>query len=574
MKLQYGCHLFRGVNDVRGRHPKIRLDQELKGKHLSLYFIDTTHFLLQIIRSEQKQPLLILISFVVIGFVLACYLYNLDNLALLYYSDSVSHLVRARQLIDYSSPGLGQIGTVWLPLPHLILLPFSLIDPLFETGFAGTLVSLPSLALTAAILYMIIRELTDTSSVAFLGACLYFLNPNILYLGMTAMTESLFMLFFVISGFYLQKVFSTKTLSFISSDLLKCSFFVVLATLCRYEAWPLTIFLALITALYTLRVRIFSGVSVVTKNRLLAWLVCTALSLSGVLLWILYNWTYYGDPLEFLISPYYSAAAQALEGNNRDFLVLQPLNAASLYGVTAVVFFGPLVTAGAILGYIVHRRSALRSNRNRDMIILFFAIPPLFSYLTLVLGIGEMNYWWFNSRFIIILSPLLIVLLSFLVRSVTKARLKNTRISEYAIIAILLVYPIFVLPMSGEIVTLIDAKNSVSYGTRPSAMEIAKVLGDLYEEGNVLLITGSAQQNIIMHASGIPLTKFYGAIEEFYCQIQQFELDSDYVILSKDPDPSSQTLAKGWTERKGELRKDFEKIYENDFYVLFARNSL
>ena len=54
------------------------------------------------------------------------------------------------RLIDYSSPGLEQIGTVWLPLPHLMLLPFSLVDLLFKTGLAGTFISLPSIAIAAA----------------------------------------------------------------------------------------------------------------------------------------------------------------------------------------------------------------------------------------------------------------------------------------------------------------------------------------------------------------------------------------------------------------------------------------
>jgi hypothetical protein len=101
-------------------------------------------------RSEKRRPLLIFFFSVGIGVVFTSYLYGSDNKALLYYHDSVSHLVRARQLIDYSTPGLEQIGTVWLPLPHLMLLPFSLVDLLFKTGLAGTFVSLPSIANAAA----------------------------------------------------------------------------------------------------------------------------------------------------------------------------------------------------------------------------------------------------------------------------------------------------------------------------------------------------------------------------------------------------------------------------------------
>ncbi|MDW0281395.1 MAG: hypothetical protein QN720_02755, partial [Nitrososphaeraceae archaeon] len=191
-------------------------------------------------------------------------------------------------------------------------------------------------------------------------------------------------------------------------------------------------------------------------------------------------------------------------------------------------------------------------------------------------GIGEMNYWWFNSRFLIMLSPLLILLLSILLKRIIEAPQKNKSILGYVVIIAFLIYPIIIVPLSGGIVTLIDAKNSVSYGTRPYAMEIAKVLGGLYDDGKILMITGSAQQNIIMQASGIPLTNFHTAIEEFNLhnnnQIPHFEVDSRYVILSKKPDASSQNYAKSWAERQGELRKYFDKSYENTYYLLFVRN--
>jgi hypothetical protein len=45
--------------------------------------------------------------------------------------------------------------------------------------------------------------------------------------------------------------------------------------------------------------------------------------------------------------------------------------------------------------------------------------------------------------------------------------------------------------LTREIVTLIDAKNSVSYGTRPAAMEMARHLSDIYNGGKVMLVTGS-----------------------------------------------------------------------------------
>jgi hypothetical protein len=488
-----------------------------------------------------------------------------------------------------------------------MLLPFSLVDLFFKTGLAGTFVSLPSIAITATILYKIIKAQTGISWIALLGACLYFLNPNILYLGITAMTEALFMLFFVVAAFYFQKcdtsdlfssrldhyifsikkpivcfdgpkqTLSSKHKSIISNNLFKCSFFVALATLCRYEAWPIPVVLALFIFLSLLRVRtIDKGKEAWASNkkRLICSLTCVVLSFSGVILWISYNWIYYDSPLEFLFSPYYSAAALAMEGTNRDSLFLQPLNAASTYGENAFIFFGPVTIVGATLGYVVHRTSAPLEVHRREVIFLFLAIPSLFSFLTLVFGIGEMNYWWFNSRFMIMLSPLLILLLSILIKRVTDKQLKNKSILVYVVFAIFLIYPIVILPLSGEIITLIDAKNSISYGTRPSAINIANALGRSYESGKIFMITGSAQQNIIMQASGIPLSNFYAAIEQPKSnhQLQQLERDSHYVVLSKNPDSSSQYYANSWAERQGELRKHFDKAYENSFYILFVRN--
>jgi hypothetical protein len=572
---------------------------------------NTNAFHLQALtRTDNRRSLLILIFSIGSGVILACYLYNVNNHSLLYYSDSISHLVRARQLVDYSSPGLEQIGTVWLPLPHLILLPFSLVDLLFKTGLAGTFVSLPSLAIAATIIYKIIKVQTDISWIAILGSSLFFLNPNILYLGIIAMTEALFMLFFIVAAFYFQKcvlsgIHSTRQEhssisnidlndrivrfqglkkilgpehnSMISNNLLRCSFFIALATLCRYEAWPIPILLTLFIVIRFTKANVIDKdleTRVLNRNRLMGGLVCIVLSFSGIIMWISYNWTYFNDPLEFLFSPYYSAAAQALEGQNRAFLFLQPLNVASIYGVNALVFFGPVILVGATFGYIIHIMSKPQENQHGKLVFLFLGIPTLFSLLTLVFGVGEMNYWWLNSRFMIMFSPLLILLLSTLLKRINDKILRNKRILVHASFTIFLIYPVIILPISGEIVTLVDAKNSMSYGTRPFAMDLANALGRLYEGGKIFIVTGSAQQNVIMQASGIPLVNFYAAIEQFKTnyQLQQFEIDSKYVVLSKNPDTDSRIYSNFWTDRQGELRKYYDKAYENPSYILFVRN--
>ena len=109
----------------------------------------------------------------------------------------------ARTFVDSDNPGIIQLGTVWLPLPHIMMMPFSLVDSLFSSGFAG-LVNLPLHALTSVLIYKIILTQTKRPWIAIIGGLLYASNPNLLYLGITAMTEAPFLLFFVAS-IYLEK---------------------------------------------------------------------------------------------------------------------------------------------------------------------------------------------------------------------------------------------------------------------------------------------------------------------------------------------------------------------------------
>ena len=95
------------------------------------------------------------------------------------------------------------------PVPHLLLLPFTLIDPLFNTGLAGLAVSLPCLIITSILLYRLLKIHLGVAYVAVIGALLYTLNLNILYVSLTPMTEAPFMMFFVASAYYFQKWLAT-----------------------------------------------------------------------------------------------------------------------------------------------------------------------------------------------------------------------------------------------------------------------------------------------------------------------------------------------------------------------------
>src|ERR1700749_4863398 len=54
---------------------------------------------------------------------LAAFAFCVRHQLLLLYGDSVAHLHIARRIFDSRSPGFRQLGSVWLPLSHLLLVP-------------------------------------------------------------------------------------------------------------------------------------------------------------------------------------------------------------------------------------------------------------------------------------------------------------------------------------------------------------------------------------------------------------------------------------------------------------------
>ncbi len=102
-----------------------------------------------------------------------------------------AHLVVARRIIDSITPGWQQIGAVWLPLPHLLnALPVQ-VDAFYRTGASAVAFSIAAFALTAGSIAWIVVTLTGSRAAAVAAAAVFALNPNVLYLQATPMTEPL-----------------------------------------------------------------------------------------------------------------------------------------------------------------------------------------------------------------------------------------------------------------------------------------------------------------------------------------------------------------------------------------------
>src|SRR3990167_8921820 len=108
------------------------------------------------------------------------------------YNDARSHLNIGRRVVEGLKPGLAQLGSVWLPLPHALMIPTIWNDFMWHSGLAGALISMISFVGTGLVIYQFAKQLGVGFLGRLIGVLVFVANINILYLQSTAMTALLF----------------------------------------------------------------------------------------------------------------------------------------------------------------------------------------------------------------------------------------------------------------------------------------------------------------------------------------------------------------------------------------------
>lgn len=222
--------------------------------------------------------------------------------ALLNYGDAVAHLHIARRVIDSHRPGLTQLGSVWLPLPHLLLLPFVAVYRWWADGIAGAIPSMAAYIASCAGFYLLARKWMKPLCAA-LGLVFFALNPNLLYLQTTAMTEPLFLCEFVWIVALLAEWHArlNKNTGHAAKLLWPIAGLLISAIFTRYDGW----ILALLT---------WTAIGVMLLQRrslrsMTFWSASVAV-VAAPIVWFAYNAVVYGDWLDFERGPY---SAKAIE---------------------------------------------------------------------------------------------------------------------------------------------------------------------------------------------------------------------------------------------------------------------
>jgi hypothetical protein len=236
---------------------------------------------------------------------------------LLLYGDAVAHINIARRVFDSRTPGLLQLGTVWLPLPHLLMIPFLLSDSAWQLGLGASIPSMVAYALGTAGIFRLLRGALSFGSApnftvrfaAWSSAIVYAANPNLIYLQTTAMTETLYLALFIWAVVHFSE-FVQKSLqadesdpSETSSSLMKCGLCLAAACLTRYDGWLLAAMMCVAAIAVALKPKR-------DRNLIRSLGKFILLAAAAPAFWLAYNAIIYRNPLEFANGPYSASAIE------------------------------------------------------------------------------------------------------------------------------------------------------------------------------------------------------------------------------------------------------------------------
>ena len=213
---------------------------------------------------------------------------------ILYWGDAQAHLNAGRSLIDSRTPGYDQLGTVWLPVLHVLCLPLVANGSLWNNGLAGTIPVAICFIMAGVFLYLAAREAYRNSISAVVVLACFALNPNVLYLAAIPMTEIVFLagLFATLWCLLRFRVTQNQRYLFIA---VAASWWM---SLTRYDGWFLIPFSALGFAWFAKCDR---------WRTLIGFFLAASLAPAY---WIAHNWWETSNPLDFYNGPYSAAAIQ------------------------------------------------------------------------------------------------------------------------------------------------------------------------------------------------------------------------------------------------------------------------
>ncbi len=503
--------------------------------------------------SSKTQTIILAVVLSIIS--ISAFVYYYQNGLSLAFSDSMSHLNIARRVVDSLTPGFAQIGSIWLPLPHLLMLATVWNNFMWHSGLSGSLISMISYVVTGVLIFKLLKELRVNALGRIAGVAIFALNPNILYLQSTAMTE-LLLLATMMAGAYYFFLWLEK-----SDDLLliKSAFWIMLSTLVRYDGWFLLLFESIFLLLLIWKEK---GWKKAEGN----FLAFCFLGGFGIFLWVVWNWAIFGDPLYFAFGPFSAHTQQ--ENFSVNGLLLTQYNmflSTKIYTIAVEFCTGLpmlILTSVGVLWVYLNKNIVGKIK----LALLLFTIPFFFNIIALYFGHSILfmphilGSGWFNVRYGVMCIPMIAIFVALLMNF--KNKVFQVILSIFIIVAI-------IFPFSYEPVTLQDAKEGMA---RKDLRAAGHWLAGNATNPNEEILISSAANDPIVFLSGFPIKRFiYEGSGKYWIESMKNPAEyATWVFVDKKNSMDS-VATKLW--KTGILQKKFNLVHEDEWFLYYKIKS-
>jgi len=487
------------------------------------------------------------------------------------YSDAMSHLDIPRLVVDNLQPGIAQLGSVWLPLNHILSLPLIWNNWAWHSGFAGSFVSMLSYIFATICVYKIVRELSDRKIAAIFGAAAFGLNPNLLYLQSTPLTEPLFLALMVSSILYLIRYLKFHDPKY----LVLTAALSALQILTRYDGWFLVGIETLVVLFAELRIYKQS----IRKTIGILSLLLTP-SIVAALLWLLWNFLIFGNALYSFTGPYSAHAQQAtIQASSGLITKANLLLSSKAFILDVVLNIGIMVTIAGVLGWILYLVKTKSTPLQLRMLIATLLVADIvFNIIALYIGFSILNipamHWdpthtlageYFNVRYGITALPFIAVGFGLLAAKL------DIRVSQFLICVVVLQFGFLV---SDGLITVKDGTvGSSAFVNQDIAAAIKKDVGKNVS-GNDEVLMSESSFNGVMFESGLDLKQYIqeGVNKEWKAAIANPTKYAQWVVMANGNfgDPVYGSLV---IKEKGAFLRTYQLVYAGKHANLYERRA-
>lgn len=444
----------------------------------------------QIIEHLQKHVQLYL--FIVLVFIsISNFFHYYQNGLGLSYNDARSHLDIGRRVVEGLKPGLAQLGSVWLPLNHLVMVPFIWNDWMWHSGFAGAIQSMVGFVATGMLIFAFLHHLKVGLLGKLVGVSIFVANLNILYLQSTAMSE-LLLIATMTAGAY-ELVGWHKTNNFLY--LIRSAFWIMLATLTRYDGWFLLAYAAGLVMLHTIRTIGYKKIEGVL-------ILFLTLASFGVVLWFLWNLLIFKDPLYFAFGPF-SAHSQQQQLDQAGVLATKGnwLLSLKVYGYALFYNTYTIPALLALMGVIrlIFDKTlsvAIRTSTTALLAPFYFNVLALYLGFSVLFIQGISGDTWFNVRYGIMLMPTIAIYIGYLIDRAKPIRL---------LLIGILIFVITFAFLNKDSVAIDDARVGSS---QKNVSEVSGYLNKYAKNEKGFILISAASHDAIIFSSGLPMKRF------------------------------------------------------------------